>query len=728
MIDFSKTFVYGSQYWRPPTPPRDMHRRHLMRIKNDMGFDLIKYRMSWSWMHRQRDRFVFDEVHELFDLCDELEINVLLELCLESAPYWLEHEHPEARYVNANGRAIELGAQEATPGGGHPGLCMHHEVVLEQAERFTRTMVREFKDRKSLAIYDCWNEPHLEPVWCNNMWGNLGDKIYCYCQGSRAAFRGWLAKRYGDIEVFNAAWARSYSSFEHIHPPILTGNYADWLDWLRFWYDELADHMRWRVQIIKQEDPTRMVISHSGAVPPVVPRANACIHNWKFAAEVDMWGTSFAPQGFSWDLATCAQVIELTRGAARGKPFIVSEMPGGASNLRGFVGSRIPKPQDYHLWNWMAAALGSRGTLHWCYAPERTGHEAGGYGMVRANGDHTPRSRGIAKTAALLKKHQDILMAAKVPTQVAVVYEPDNSSLLLAMELEDKRYGKVHCGYYRSIWKSDLTARYVTHDTLEDVREKVLIVPMALTMPDSVAKQLARFVHEGGILITEARTGMYDEHGFVRPELPAGRLREAAGLVEGEQVYSDPDNAPVVPTADGTIDTDPHTRVKPLDPIHMGVPISFSEPLSATVPAHGFLVPLQLEGARPIATYGDMVLGACHDYGKGRFYYFGTYLGLALDKNITDAHALLCAILQEHTAPVISGDRLRPRLVSGEGAALLVVFNDHLTETVSEDLALPAGFGGAEDIVTGKKVAIEEGKVFLTVAAEDAVILRLEKG
>jgi hypothetical protein len=122
-----------------------------------------------------------------------------------------------------------------------------------------------------------------------------------------------------------------------------------------------------------------------------------------------------------------------------------------------------------------------------------------------------------------------------------------------------------------------------------------------------------------------------------------------------------------------------------------------------------------------------MVLAAYHDYGKGRVYYFGTYLGLALDKNIPDAHALLCAILQEHVTAVVAGGKLRPRLVQGDGPALLVVFNDHRTETVSEDLALPAGFSSAENIVTGEKVVINDGKVSLTVEAEDAVILRLEK-
>ena len=176
-----KVFVYGTHYWRPPNPPRDQHRYHLTKIKNELGFDLVKFLVSWNWHHRRPNEFQFDEIHEMFDICDELDLNVLLQLNLETAPYWLEAENPEARYVNANGRAIELGAQEAAPVGGHPGLCFHHHAVMHHAERYFREIVRQFKGRKSLYAYDCWNEPHLEPVWCNNMWGNKGDKVYCYC-------------------------------------------------------------------------------------------------------------------------------------------------------------------------------------------------------------------------------------------------------------------------------------------------------------------------------------------------------------------------------------------------------------------------------------------------------------------------------------------------------------------------------------------------------------------
>jgi len=719
-------FVYGTHYWRPPSAASGQHRHHLTRIKEEMGFDLIKLRVGWSWHHREPDRFDFDEVHEVLDICDEIGLRAMIELSLENAPYWLEHAHPETRYVNANGRAIELGSQEATPGGGHPGLCFHHDVVREQAERYTRQLVREVRDRACLWLYDCWNEPHLEPVWCNNMWGNLGDKVYCYCEGSRAAFRRWLERRYGDMETFNRAWGRPYARFEHVNPPILTGNYADWLDWFRFWLEELQEQMRWRVRVIKEEDPSRMVISHSGAVPPILPRAHACIDNWRFAEPVDMWGTSFAPQAFSWDLATCAEVIEATRSAARGKKFWISEMPGGAGNIRGFRSSRIPRPKDYHVWNWLAAAMGSLGTMHWCYLTEWTGQEAGNYGMLRLNGEHTPRSRAIAATAARLKAHERILLAADVPTQVAVLYDPDNSSLLFAMELADKLYGDSHIGYYRAIWKSDLAARYVTYDTMDDIREKVLVVPMALTMPDRVAERIARFVQEGGVLIAEARTGMFDEHGYMRRELPAGQLREVAGLVEGEQIYSDPANDVAVPTADGTVEREVRSDLPPLDPIQMGPPMAFTWPVEAEVRVQQYLAPLQLRGAEPIARYQDIVLAAHHRYGKGEVYYFGTYMGLALEKNAPDAHALLQKILLRHTTPVLRGKGLRPRLIDGgEHGALLVVFNDHRTETVSEEVCLPEGVTSAEDVVTGEVVRVRDGKVSLSVGAEDAVVLLL---
>ncbi len=728
-MDLNKTFVYGTQYWRPPNPSRQQHRFHLEKIKNDLKFDLVKFRIQWNWHHRQPSCFIWDEVHELFDICDRIELGVQLELNLETAPYWVEQDYPEARYVNANGRPIELGSQEAAPGGGHPGLCFHHDEVRKQSEIFIRAMVNEFKDRKSLVLYDCWNEPHLEPVWCSNMWGNMGDKIYCYCESSRQRFRQWLKHRYENIDNFNNTWARAYTSFDQINPPILTGLYADWIDWFRFWHSELQEYMAWRLGIIKQEDPSRMVASHSGAVPPVLPRANACIENWKFAQPVDLWGTSFAPQAFNWDLATCAQVIELTRCAARNKNFWVAEMPGGPACNRGFRSGRLVQPKDYELWNWIAATFGSKGTMHWCYLTEKTGHEAGNFGMMRLNGEHTPRSLSIRKTAALLREYQDTLISAKLETQVAVLYDPDISSLLFAMELEDTLYGQSHTGYYRAVWNADLYARYVTPEFFDDIREKVLIVPMPLLMSDELADKIADYVYNGGTLITDCRMGMFDQRGFLRPVLPAGKLSKASGLVEGEQICSDRSKDPgMIPTADGSL-VKSQNELPAFDPIQLGPTISFNDPIQANIDAQEFLVSLELKTAGAIGKYDNITLGAKNKYGKGVVYYFGTYMGLALDKKIPQALELVKTLLLQTTKPIISGKKLRPRLIRGKDTFLLVVFNNDMRQGVQEKITLPAecnGLTSALDIYSKEIHPIENNRISLVIEPGHAAVLFME--
>ncbi|MDK1046091.1 MAG: hypothetical protein QGM45_10455, partial [Anaerolineales bacterium] len=158
----------------------------------------------------------------------------------------------------------------------------------------------------------------------------------------------------------------------------------------------------------------------------------------------------------------------------------------------------------------------------------------------------------------------------------------------------------------------------------------------------------------------------------------------------------------------------------------LGPPIHFTWPIEAHVPVHGYLVPLKLAGAMPLGCCGDMILAAHHEYGKGQVYYFGTYMGRALCKNIPEAHALLREILLGHARPVIRGDRLRPRLITSATGALLVAFNDHHTEAVSEALGVPDRFESAQNIVTGETYPLTDGKISLTVGPEDAVVLLLK--
>ena len=122
--------------------------------------------------------FDFEEQQEIFDICEKLGLKVFIQTRLESSPYWLEKKYPEARYVSANGHAVELGPNGNTQCGGYPGLCFHNDAIKQEAENFLRALATAFKDRKCLIGYDCWNEPHLEPAWIDNTWIDMGDRVF----------------------------------------------------------------------------------------------------------------------------------------------------------------------------------------------------------------------------------------------------------------------------------------------------------------------------------------------------------------------------------------------------------------------------------------------------------------------------------------------------------------------------------------------------------------------
>ena len=716
-MDLPKKFLYGAAAYRPTNPPPDEFRKHLTILKRELRFDLLRFRVQWNPIHREPDTFDFCELDQLLDLCEELDLLVFLEVSLQSAPYWLEHEAPDARYVSALGQAIELGPNGSIQIGGYPGLCFHHEPVLQAGERFLRAVAGHFKDRPPVVAYDCWNEPHLEPAWLDT-WGSPGEGLFCYCEGTRVAFREWLAARYGDVEKLNAEWGRAYRTWDDVNPPPRLGNYADWLDWARFWYDDLQQHMRRRYGVLRQADPERPVISHAGAVPPFLPRPAAFIHNWKLAEPVDAWGTSFAPLYHNWTLAECAGTVEATRSAARGKPIWINEISGGACHITGFRRTPAPTAGQLHTWNWLSVCYGSKASVHWCYLEERTGPESGAYGLVRAGGKLTERARGAAEAGEILREHSPLFFDYQPRPQVGILYDPDNSALLFAMEGGDELYCHTHIGYYRAVWRSDNFARYVTYDTLEDLAGlSVLIMPMCLTLPERVAAAVTEFVRHGGVLIAEARTGQYDHRGFNRANMPACSLADVVGAVEEEPVYSDPENRPLL--------NNPDALPWP-DPIHAGPVIEFRDPAGASLRAHEYLVPLQCTSGQPVAESMGHCLAVRNAFGEGTAYYIGTYLGVAMHRGDPGAQDLMLSLLARHTSPPVCGRNLRPRLIEAGNEALLAVFNDHRTESRQEDIAVPDPYARAIDIYSNDAITVTKGTVRLTVEAEGVRVLRLK--
>ena len=725
-----KTFYCGTQYFRPPNPPRDQHRFHLEKIKNELGFNIIKLFWLWNSSQRAPGAFDFSEYEEVLEICDELELNVLVNTCLEDAPYWLERAHPECRYVNAKGQAAELSGNDNHPSGGHPGLCFDNPVVMKEAEKFLAALVSCVTAHPSFLGYDCWNEPHIEPNWKTLYWADQGDLLYCYCPASLEKFRHWLRDRYGTVEALNAAWVRYYGDWEEVNPPRRHGNFADWLDWWRFWFDNLQAQMKWRYETLKQADPDHFVMSHSGGVPPIMPRIEAGINNFALAKEVDLWGTSLAPMSQNWSSAEAAAVLQVTRSAARGKEYWVSEMQAGYTTKFGLYKAPRPRSQDIRNWNWLAAAYGTTGIMYWCYLTESTGNEAQGFGLVRFNGETTERALEAARNARLLRHYEGILTTHVPAGDVAILYEPDSSTIMFAQEGHDQWVCGSHVAYSRTVWDADLYGRWINFEDLHSVPENVLIIPMHYVMTEEAAGHLRRYVENGGTLIAENSLGLYDSNGRLQPQVPPFGLAEVFGLEEEENYFTWPGY--------GSQSTEFRSNVGPSffggfvgpynQEVYCAPEIAMSAPTETRFRTHGFLTPLRLTTAESLGGWNEFCLAARNRFGRGEAYYFGTFVGLAMFHGENGAATAIGSILADKLKAEVRGKNLRPRLIGGDDEALLCIFNDSRFETHTELITIPPRYTQAVDIHTDDPVAVRNAEVEVTVAREDVKVLYLCQG
>ncbi len=702
-------FLYGAQFFRPPNPPRAERARDLKRLAEELKFNVIKIWPMWNWCNPEEGIYVFDEVEEIFAECDKLGVKVVVNTILENAPYWLDRKYPEARYVNANGRAITLGGNSNTQSGGHPGLCLDHPRVKEAAADFLINLAKVAKPHPSMFVWDCWNEPHNEPVWCTSFWGNAGDMVFCYCPNTRKEFVKWLQDKYNDdIEALNEAWVRRFVSWDDVNPPVRHGTYADWLDWRRFMLDSMADQMEFRYRTLKEIDPDHPVMSHAGATPPMDPGTITAADCWKLAAPIDKWGTSIFPKWFTITPAQFAMRLDITRSSAGGKEIWISELQGGIGKIRGIFASPQVEPNDIRLWNWTGVAYGAKAIMYWCYRAEATSTESSGYGLVRRDGSITPRAKEAERNCQLLQKYSDIIAEYKPEPQVAILYDPDNMILNYAMEGNEEVFTSSYKGYYQAVWESDLIAEFTRPEQLSTLSHKVLITPFPMIISEKTAEGIRRFVEGGGTLIAETSFGLFDINGMQNQAVPF-KLEDVFGVKEDEVLYTNPDTYPSAKD------------------IYHSPRLTFEVPdlpYKIEFQARVFVTPLHLTTAESLARYGDMDVVAHNKFGEGEVFYFGTSLGNSIFSGDRIAKEIVKKLLRDRCKPVISGYRTRPRLLSTDKGTLLVVINDAKT-AVTEDITLPASYSSAENIHTNTVVDVENNKLTVSIGAEDVTVWHL---
>ncbi len=534
MKTISDQFVFGTQYYRAPTPLPEEWEGDLTKMGN-AGLETIQLRIQWRWNERREGEYYFDDIDRLFDLAEKHGKQVIVKFMLETAPDYIFSKYGGAR-CDMHGNELRPGGHGAFyVGGWWP--CFDNPQIVNKAIEFVSVFAKRYKERKSLILWNIWNEPRRRPI---------GD---CGCAHSLAEYRQWLRREYRSIENLNHTFGKCWGDFETIEAPGMPYDFVElflWRKWARW---SLSNRLATFYRAVKDIDPARPVIAHVGIPAVQQDAAGDVSDDVQNAAVVDFYGTSFGV------------VNNFTNLIEESTPFMLCDWLRSVSEyfwvyeLYPDWGNWNPPASlyDFKLRVWAAIAGGAKGLLYWQYRAERIGSECNLAGLVNIDGSFREISHESGRIARFVKEHQDFLMNARVKDDgIAILFDID-SDLINRIENTGKpgehnsfelmgefpyHYKKAVSGAYALFREAGYSCRIIDSRNLTgEIRNfRLIYIPQGFMLDDAALALLKQFTAEGGTVIAEEGIALRDHRTWVRPCWPSAEAQEIFGASIYERV------------------------------------------------------------------------------------------------------------------------------------------------------------------------------------------------
>ncbi|HEY65666.1 MAG TPA: hypothetical protein G4O02_13960 [Caldilineae bacterium] len=705
---------------RPPDAnARDTWKKDVETIR-DCGFNAIRCWVDWASGEPYPGDYHFEALDLLMDLAEEAGLKVIIQVYLDSAPDWLVKYYPDCRYVSADGVAIDSQ--------GAPGYCYDHPGVRSAAERFLETLAAHVTERPAFYAWDLWSEPHIV------QWGYFDflpqPAVFCYCHYTVQRFRDWLQRKYQDLEALNTAWYRRFSSWDVIPAPkfISLMTYTEYLDWLQFIVDKLAEDLHWRHQVVRRVDD-HITTSHS-AVPSVltVPTdSQGSPDDWLMARSVDIWGTSLYPKHVGAketdDPSFRAAMLASTRSScdAAGTPYWLGELQGGHGYV-GMFASHMTEA-DARSYAWHPLAHGAKGLCFYAWYPMSSGYESAGFGLANLDGTPSERALAAGSIARTVSKYMDLFVKGRPPRARAAICWNVYANMMWICMRQPWHYipSRSYIGAYRALYQEHVPADFVHADEISKGKlgeYSVLYLPFAFMLPRSAAGSIDAFVAQGGIVMAEARTGWNDETGYCGEAVPGFGLEKVFGCRERGAQGVDEDT----PVRIRIVREHPALPLLHTDDIVIGARFRESlEPLSDTAEVVG-----EFEDGSPaivVNRHGEgwaVFVGTLLSFG---FYKFGDENAGKLLKGLLRLAGIEPPVTVEGVQP---GLDIEPAVLEGtddSGQPFRIFFAFNHTDQPAQpqfNIAVPRDSYTATDIVTNQTVPCQfrSGRLVLSKPLE----------
>lgn len=502
--------AYGGDY-NPEQWPEDVRREDIELMK-EAGVNFLSVAIfSWGLLEPVEGQYDFGWLDEVMDNLHQAGIKVALATATASPPAWLARKYPEILPITAEGTRLERGSRRHyTPSS---------SVYRRYATTMTRVLAERYKDHPALALWHVDNE-----LGCH-----VGE---FYGEEDAAAFRAWLERRYGTIDVLNEAWgtafwSQHYASFEEIVPPgaaPTTLNPGQQLDFARFNSWAFIDYYRALLAVIREVTPNIPATTNF-----MVSSATKTLDYFDWSKDMDVIANDHylvaADPEREIELAFSA---DLTRGVAGGEPWILMEHSTSAVNWQPH---NQPKMPGEMLRNSLAhVARGADAVMFFQWRQSQAGSEKFHSAMVPQGGRDTQVWRNVVELGDALSKLESV-KGSRVESHVAIVfdYEAWWASELDSHPSQSLKYLETMRAFHRSLYLRGVTSDFV-HPSADLSGYDLILVCTLYAVTDSDAASIAAAAKGGATVLISYFSGIVDERDHVRLGGYPGAFRELLGI------------------------------------------------------------------------------------------------------------------------------------------------------------------------------------------------------
>lgn len=553
-----------------------------IKTMSELGFSCLHGFSEWWRVEKQKGVFDFSETDYLIELCDKYGIIPIINVATQFTvgyymPRWMQQEYTGKGKINSTGHGNPFKKQFDEP-------CLDDPWYQMYAERYLKALAKHYAGDKRIGGWVIWGEPVM----------TFGNLPICYCEHTVARFKNWLREKYKDIEALNEAWGSEgpadYVDFHQICPPIgamsRQGCYASWLDWQNFMEQNFASHIRNADRIFKENGATQPTVVE--VMDYLVPDNKPFSTNvWTFADVSDVIGVS----NFRSPSKETEIIMNIAGSIAdlEDKSIFVIEACGGPRYPN--YDRRTPADEEICAEAVQMLGANAKGLMYWTYRPRLSDFESATYGMCRQDGKPLKRAEKAAQLAKDYGKLDDLFKGTR-KSNIAVFHSHDINRLTLAddtVEIHNKTVRgafEILCDLHISV--SAINEKYIKDGALS--KFDVLIMPHTYLLCEEVAKEVEKFVKNGGILIADQYFGFKNRIGRAFLSQPGAGFDKVLGFEREDVVYMD--HISRVPKSEFDIKTE--------------TAIDIVTPITAKVLYEGNGVPLV----------------TVNEYGKGKAIYF----------------------------------------------------------------------------------------------------------